>query len=282
VPESAIRKAGTATLTASTIPSVYRPDRNVHLRGGTDDQCKQFEKRPASILRSKDADAVRAANAYGKAKADNGVIVRFADKLGDRGGTVSRIDTGLRIDPNNSNKFQATLAVTIQSDNIGSQETIAHEGGHVADYQMKALRRIVAKKQYQTDYTYDALDSLTQVTQSGGPSRTFTYDSFKRLLSATNPESGQTGYTFYSNGNVRTKTDARNMTINYGYDAVNRLLSKNYDLSQVLSGQTVAATPNVAYAYDQDMRETHTPAPTDLRIPAGRKSTSTIFRGWAG
>ena len=102
---------------------------------GTDEQCRQFEKSRAAILKSKDADAVRAANAYGKVKTDNGVIVTFADKLQDRGGTVSRIDTGLRVDPNNPNKFQATLAVTIQSDNIGNQETIAHEGSHVADYQ---------------------------------------------------------------------------------------------------------------------------------------------------
>ena len=102
---------------------------------GTQDQCKQFEKSRAAILKSKDSDATRAANAYGKAGVDNGVVVRFADKLDDRGGTVQRTDTGLRIDPNNPNKFQATLAVTIQSDNISNQETIAHEGSHVADYQ---------------------------------------------------------------------------------------------------------------------------------------------------
>jgi RHS repeat-associated protein len=102
---------------------------------GTADQCNQFEKNRASILKSKDSDAVRAANAYGKANTDNGVVVRFADNLGDRGGTASRIDSGLRADPNDSSKFQATLAVTIQSDNIGNQETIAHEGSHVADYQ---------------------------------------------------------------------------------------------------------------------------------------------------
>jgi RHS repeat-associated protein len=102
---------------------------------GTKEQCEQFEKTRAAVLKSKDSDALRAANAYGKAGVDNGVIVRFADKLNDRGGTVSRRDTGLRVDPNDPTKFQATLNVTIQSDNIRNQETIAHEGSHVADYQ---------------------------------------------------------------------------------------------------------------------------------------------------
>jgi RHS repeat-associated protein len=102
---------------------------------GTADQCKQFEKNRASILKSSNSNAVRAANAYGEASTDNGVVVRFADNLGDRGGTVSRIDTGLRVDPKDPTKFQATLAVTIQGNNIGNQETIAHEGSHVADYQ---------------------------------------------------------------------------------------------------------------------------------------------------
>jgi uncharacterized protein RhaS with RHS repeats len=60
------------------------------------EQCEAFEKTRVAILKSKDADAKRAATAYGTAKDNNGVIVRFADKIEkDRGGSVSRIDTGL-------------------------------------------------------------------------------------------------------------------------------------------------------------------------------------------
>jgi hypothetical protein len=68
-------------------------------------------------------------------KDNNGVLVRFADKLDDRGGTVKPVDGGLRGDPSNPGGVQASLLVTIQSGNIGNQETIAHEGSHVADYQ---------------------------------------------------------------------------------------------------------------------------------------------------
>ena len=102
---------------------------------GTDEQCKQFEKTRAEILKSKDADARRAATAYGAAKDDNGVRVRFDDKLQDRGGTVSPVDGGLSGDPNDASRVRANLLVTIQTGNIRNQETIAHEGSHVADYQ---------------------------------------------------------------------------------------------------------------------------------------------------
>ena len=42
---------------------------------------------------------------------------------------------------------------------------------------------------FATYYGYDPLGDLTQVSQSG-QTRTFSYDSLGRLLSATNPESG--------------------------------------------------------------------------------------------
>jgi YD repeat-containing protein len=44
---------------------------------------------------------------------------------------------------------------------------------------------------YITSYGYDALDDLTNVSQSG-QTRTFGYDSLKRLSNATNPETGTT------------------------------------------------------------------------------------------
>lgn len=68
---------------------------------------------------------------------------------------------------------------------------------------------------YQTSYAYDTLGNLTTVTQ-GAQTRTFVYDSLKRLTSALNPESGTISYTYDSNGNLATKTDARTITATYG------------------------------------------------------------------
>jgi YD repeat-containing protein len=94
-----------------------------------------------------------------------------------------------------------------------------------------------------TDYSYDALDNLLQVIQNGQTGntarvRTFTYDNLSRLITSTNPETGTVCYGVWSgsncvngydyNGNLLFKTDARGITIAYGYDTLNRLISKGY------------------------------------------------------
>lgn len=94
-------------------------------------------------------------------------------------------------------------------------------------------------KAYHTSYAYDVLDNLTTVSQ-GVQTRTFTYDSLKRLTSATNPESGTIYYVYDANGNLTKKTDALGVYIDYTYDGLNRAATKNYS----------DVTPDVAYAYN--------------------------------
>jgi RHS repeat-associated protein len=79
-----------------------------------------------------------------------------------------------------------------------------------------------------TSYTYDTLDNLTQVVQSGSRPRTFTYNSLSQLLTATNPESGTISYTYDADGNLLTKTDARSIVVTYAYDALHRATGKTY------------------------------------------------------
>jgi RHS repeat-associated protein len=108
----------------------------MYICGGTEKECAAFEKARQSALKSKDKDTVRAAKAYGDPGKDNGVNVGFAKELkGDRGGQVTRRGGGLEADPNSPNGLRATLNVTIKSDLAGDEETIAHEGSHVADNQ---------------------------------------------------------------------------------------------------------------------------------------------------
>ena len=88
------------------------------------------------------------------------------------------------------------------------------------------------------------------VSQSG-QSRSFVYDSLSRLTSASNPESGTTTYTYSipsavcagDPSAVCTRTDARGNTTTYTYDALNRLLTKNYNY-------TDSTTLRACYAYD--------------------------------
>jgi RHS repeat-associated protein len=93
---------------------------------------------------------------------------------------------------------------------------------------------------YQTSYSYDVLDDLATVNQ-GSQTRTFVYDSLKRLSSVTNPESGTLSYQYDNNGNVMQKTDARGVVTTFGaYDLLNRPTTKTYS----------DGTPGVTYAYD--------------------------------
>jgi RHS repeat-associated protein len=123
---------------------------------------------------------------------------------------------------------------------------------------------------YETDYTYDALNNLLTVNQKGGTtgstqwrSRTFTYNSLSQLLCAANPEialvtcpnpdngsytAGTVRYAYDNNGNMLTKTapapnqtGTATVTTTYAYDALNRLTQKSYS-----DGKTAT----VKYGYD--------------------------------
>jgi RHS repeat-associated protein len=109
---------------------------------------------------------------------------------------------------------------------------------------------------YETDYQYDTLGNLLRVDQKGSAptdstqwrTRTFTYDSMSRLLTAHNPESGTISYGYDAAGNLLSKTapspnqaGTATTTTNYGYDALNRLTQKSY---------TDGVTPTVNLLYD--------------------------------
>lgn len=87
---------------------------------------------------------------------------------------------------------------------------------------------------YQSAYTYDALDNLRSVSQSGSRQRSFTFDSLSLLTLAFNPESGPVSYSYDANGNVVSKTDALGNTTNFSpsdvpIDALNRVRKVTYN-----------------------------------------------------
>src|SRR5438045_2461444 len=119
---------------------------------------------------------------------------------------------------------------------------------------------------YETDYQYDALGNLLRVDQKGSApndssqwrTRLFTYDSFSRLLTANNPESGIISYFYDANGNLLQKvmpapnqTGAATHTISYCYDALNRVTGKAYSWQNCQNGQLPQGTAVVSYTYDQ-------------------------------
>jgi YD repeat-containing protein len=108
----------------------------------------------------------------------------------------------------------------------------------------------------ETDYAYDGNANLLSVLQKGNGSgsvgRSFNYDSLSRLISAINPETGTVGYSYTANNALCSgdpsqpcgKTDARGITVNYFYDARNRLTAKTY------SNDSKSLTPWSCYEYD--------------------------------
>jgi RHS repeat-associated protein len=118
---------------------------------------------------------------------------------------------------------------------------------------------------YVTLYAYDPLGNLLTVNQKGATTdntqwrtRTFTYDSLSRLLTANNPESGAISYFYDPNGNLTQKvlptpnqTGTATHTISYCYDALNRVTGKAYSWQNCQNGQLPQGTVVVSYTYDQ-------------------------------
>ncbi len=127
---------------------------------------------------------------------------------------------------------------------------------------------------YQTNYTYDALNNLRKV-QQGAQERFFAYDSLSRLIRARNVEQGNftagtfywtppndeiksrkpytdqvtgrsewsTGYHYDAAGNLFERTDANNRTTRFGYDWINRNTALAYN---------DGVTPTVERFYDKN------------------------------
>src|SRR5262249_31526472 len=90
-------------------------------------------------------------------------------------------------------------------------------------------------------YSYDAIGNLVFVNQ-GGQTRTFEYDSLRRLVAVQQPESGTSSFTYDKNGNLLTSTDARGFGTFFSYDDLNRPTTRRYSSDP--------ATPTVKFFYD--------------------------------
>jgi RHS repeat-associated protein len=129
---------------------------------------------------------------------------------------------------------------------------------------------------YQTTYTYDALNDLTGVAQSS-QTRTYNYDMLARLTSATTPEVGAVSYSYAASGSPCSgdptapcsRTDARSITTTYAYDSVNRLTSKTYS----------DGTPTASFSYDQSSVTIGGWKSQPLTNPTGRLTEATTSSG---
>ena len=106
-----------------------------------------------------------------------------------------------------------------------NQTTVTDEAGNRRRYTYDGLSRMTKVEEPNpsldtpqvTTYTYNALGKLTQTAQ-GSQTRTFAFDSLGRMTSQTLPESGTTSFTYDTDSQLLTKTDARGVavTVTYG------------------------------------------------------------------
>jgi RHS repeat-associated protein len=129
-----------------------------------------------------------------------------------------------------------------------------------------------------SSYDYDPLDSLKTITQ-GIQTRTFIYDSLKRLTSGLNPENGSINYKYDDNSNLLVKTEARGVSAHFQYDALNRVTRRWYNGSSSITEMThntpslpstVGATNEAKFYYDTQSLPAGAPSPFSRGAAVGR------------
>jgi RHS repeat-associated protein/uncharacterized repeat protein (TIGR01451 family) len=132
-------------------------------------------------------------------------------------------------------------------------------------YTQNGLRQTVIDGRGTTRYGYDSQDRLVSITSPGGQAVSYTYDAAGNRLSMTTP-AGTTRYTYnnagqlasvtdpagavsaytYDGAGLRTRLDLPNgVTVNYGYDPLNRLTSIDQAIgTTILSGYSYTLDPS--------------------------------------
>ena len=117
--------------------------------------------------------------------------------------------------------------------------TVTDPNGNVKDYVRDAFGNLVqvvehAASNYTTNYTYDAANNLTQITDALSNLRAFTYDGLARRLTAQDLHAsgdtlyGTSTYAYDAADNLTSSTDPRGLVVNRSYDKLNRMTTEDY------------------------------------------------------
>ena len=124
-----------------------------------------------------------------------------------------------------------------QYDAGGNRTQISDPLGNITNTSYDQLNRI--KPQVQpapatgmarpaSNFTYDALDQLSTVSDPRNLSTVYTIDGRGNRLGLNSPDTGTTNRTFDSAGNILTSTDARGKVTTYTYDVLDRVINIAY------------------------------------------------------
>lgn len=132
-------------------------------------------------------------------------------------------------------------------DSNGNNTSVTDALGRVTQNEYDPLNRLKRTVQdlggigADSQFKYDALDNLTEVTDPKGLKTTYARNGFGEVVTQTSPDTGVTAFTYDSAGNVLTRTDARGVTANYSYDALGRTTDVTFS----------DPAADIHYVYDQ-------------------------------
>ncbi len=153
------------------------------------------------------------------------------------------------------------LSTVAQQDALGRIVSVCEvtsatqQGSGSADTTPTSCGQDIAATGFLTSYAFDGLGNLKTTSQGNLTQRSFNYDTLSRLVSAFNPESGTTTYTYDANSNVATRArpapnQASNgtalATTTYTYEILNRVT----DVTYTDTYNTSWPTAPVHYDYD--------------------------------
>lgn len=128
-----------------------------------------------------------------------------------------------------------------------------------------------------TNYSYDALDHMIQLSYAGGSSASFTYDADGNRTAMTD-STGTTSYTYDSLNRPTKKTLPSGQAITYTWDNVGNLTSKadnggtvtlSYNLLNLLASEKDPTGASTSFQYDAAYRRTQTAYPNGVTVTFG-------------
>ncbi|MFS1524430.1 RHS repeat-associated core domain-containing protein [Microbulbifer sp. 2304DJ12-6] len=164
--------------------------------------------------------------------ADGTTLVRSVSRSYDE---LSRL-----IDVNGNNGQNTSIAYDKNGKRVSTTDGNQHTTGEARDA-LGRVQTVTDADNKQVQYTYDSEDRITSVTDQRGNTTRYEYDFAGNLTKRTSPDTGITTYDHDEAGNLKVRTDARGITVNHNYDALNRLTAISYPGS---------ASENALFNYD--------------------------------
>jgi YD repeat-containing protein len=178
---------------------------------------------------------------------------RLETQTDSRNGTTTyayddndRVLTLTTSDPDGTGPKEAQVFETVY-DNMGRREKVIHPDASQISFlytDQGLIENSSGSQVYPRTYSYDNKGNLTGLTtngQAGSSTLSWGYYDNGQLQTKTDAKNRQVSYTYYASGQVESKTNARNITKTWNYDNSGRLDGITYSDD----------TPSISFGYNE-------------------------------